>query len=130
MDVIVLLAMGGALILHEYLAGAVIALMVAGGRGLEDFAVSRARSELSALLRRTPRIVHRYEEDVIMSAEIKTVRCGDVLMVKPGEVVPMDGIVVATAAVLELDIAHMVTVLGRHLAELPDGRTATKIYAT
>jgi heavy metal translocating P-type ATPase len=100
-DFIALLAMGGALILHEYLAGAVIALMLAGGRALEDFAAARARKELSALVQRTPRIVHRYEGEAIVSAGIETVRPGDLLLVKPGEVVPVDGIVVGSAAVLD-----------------------------
>ena len=62
-DVIALLAMSGALVLHEYLAGAVIALMFAGGRSLEDFAQARAQRELSALLRRAPKFVHRYQGD-------------------------------------------------------------------
>src|SRR6516225_11821463 len=53
-DVIALLAMAGALALHEYLAGAVIALMLSGGRALESFGESRARRELSALLQRAP----------------------------------------------------------------------------
>src|SRR5579871_5087471 len=100
-DFIALLAMGGALILQEYLAGAVIALMLTGGRALEDFAAARARRELSALVQRTPRIVHRYEGEAIVSAGIETVRPGDVLLVKPGEVVPVDGIVVGSTAVLD-----------------------------
>src|SRR5262249_18396290 len=60
-DIIALLAMGGSLVLGQYLAGAVIALMLSGGQFLERFADSRARKELSALLERTPRIAHRYE---------------------------------------------------------------------
>jgi heavy metal translocating P-type ATPase len=100
-DFIALLAMVGALILHEYLAGSVIALMLTGGRGLEDFAASRARRELSALVQRTPRIVHRYESGGIVSAGIEAVRPGDLLLVKPGEVVPVDGIVVGSTAVLD-----------------------------
>jgi heavy metal translocating P-type ATPase len=100
-DFIALLAMGGALILQEYLAGAVIALMLTGGRALEDFAASRARRELSALVQRTPRIVHRCEGEAIVSAGIETVRPGDILLVKPGEVVPVDGIVVGSTAVLD-----------------------------
>jgi cation transport ATPase len=54
-DIIAFLAMSGALVLHEYLAGAVIALMLSGGRALEDFAQSRAKRELSALVRRAPK---------------------------------------------------------------------------
>ncbi|HEX6400249.1 MAG TPA: heavy metal translocating P-type ATPase, partial [Actinomycetota bacterium] len=48
-DVIALLAMGGSLALEEYLAGAVIALMLASGEALEAFADRRAHRELSAL---------------------------------------------------------------------------------
>jgi len=100
-DVIAFLAVGGALILHEYLAGAVIALMLAGGRSLEEFAASRARRELSALVERTPRIVHRYQADQLESVAVEAVQPGDLLLVKPGEVVPIDGVVVESTAVLD-----------------------------
>jgi heavy metal translocating P-type ATPase len=100
-DIIALLAMAGALLLHEYLAGAVIALMLTGGRSLEEFAASRAQRELSALLERTPRIVHRYEGDTVVDEAIETVRPGDLLLVKPGEVIPVDGIVIGASAVLD-----------------------------
>ncbi len=100
-DVIALLAMGGALILHEYLAGAVIALMLAGGRALEDFAQSRAKRELSALLRRAPRAVHRYDGDSLTEVPVENVSRGDLLLVKPGEVIPVDGVVVGETAILD-----------------------------
>ena len=54
-DVIALLAMAGSLLLGEYLAGAVIALMLSGGGMLELYAAGRARKELSGLLERAPR---------------------------------------------------------------------------
>jgi cation transport ATPase len=91
-DFIALLAMVGALLLHEYLAGAVIALMLAGGRGLEEFAAARARRELSALIELTPRTVHRREGDAIVPAGIEVVRPGDLLLIKPGEVVRLTGL--------------------------------------
>lgn len=90
-DVIALLAMAGSLLLGQYLAGAVIALMLSGGQALEAFAGARARRELSALLARAPRIVHRYEDGVLASPPIEEVRPGDLLLVKPGEIVPVDG---------------------------------------
>lgn len=100
-DVIALLAMAGALALHEYLAGAVIALMFAGGRALEDFAQARAQRELSALLRRAPKFVHRYQGDQLTTVGIDEVRPGDALLVKAGEVVPVDGVVVGATAILD-----------------------------
>ena len=100
-DVIALLAMAGALMLREYLAGAVIAVMFAGGRALEDFAQARAQRELSALLRRAPKFAHRYQGDLLTTVTIEEVNPADVLLVKPGEVVPVDGVVVGATAILD-----------------------------
>jgi heavy metal translocating P-type ATPase len=90
-DLIAVLAMAGALALGEYLAGAVIAFMLATGRALEDFAEVRAHRELSALLERAPRSAHRYIGSSLSSVPIGDVRPGDRLLVKHGEVVPVDG---------------------------------------
>jgi len=90
-DLIAVLAMVGALLLGEYLAGAVIAFMLATGRALEDFANVRAHRELSALLERAPRSAHRYVGSSLSSVPIGDVRPGDRLLVKHGEVVPVDG---------------------------------------
>jgi heavy metal translocating P-type ATPase len=100
-DLIALLAMAGALVLGQYLAGAVIGLMLSGGQALERYASSRARRELSALLARAPHAVHRYEGGVLTGADIADVKRGDRLLVKPGEVVPVDGVVLSDAAVLD-----------------------------
>jgi len=99
-DVLALLAMGGSLALEEYLAGAVIALMLATGDALESYADRRAHRELSTLLERAPRVVWRYEDDSLVERPIEDVRRGDRLLVKPGEVIPVDG-VVSTRAVLD-----------------------------
>jgi heavy metal translocating P-type ATPase len=100
-DVIALLAMCGALALHEYLAGAVIALMLSGGRSLEDYAQARAQRELSALLRRAPRTAHRYEGETLCDISVEEVRRGDLLLIKPGEVLPVDGVVADAVAILD-----------------------------
>jgi heavy metal translocating P-type ATPase len=100
-DVIALLAMAGALALGEYLAGAVIALMLSSGRSLEAFADARAHRELSTLLERAPRTVHRYAGDELQSIPIGEVRPADVLLVKQGEVVPVDGFLVSENCVLD-----------------------------
>lgn len=100
-DLIAVLAMGGALALGEYLAGAIIAVMLTGGGALEQFAVARARRELSALLERAPRTAHRRVDAELVDVDIAAVVLGDQLVVKPGEVVPADGIVSAGTAVLD-----------------------------
>ena len=99
-DVIALLAMGGSLALEQYLAGAVIALMLASGEALESYADRRAHRELSALLDRAPRTVTRYEDEVLVERPVEDVRPGDRLLVKQGAVIPVDG-VASTHAVLD-----------------------------
>ncbi len=100
-DVIALLAMGGALLLHQPLTGAVIAVMLTGGAALERYASARARRELSALLQRAPRFAHRRQGETFVDVPVDQVGLGDVLVVKPGEVVPVDGIIRSGNAVLD-----------------------------
>ena len=59
-DAIALLAMAAALAMGEYLAGAVVSLMLSGGNALEDYAAGRAKRELRSLLEHAPRVAHRY----------------------------------------------------------------------
>ncbi len=100
-DLIALLAMAGSLVLTQYLAGAVIGLMLSGGQALERYASARARRELSSLLARAPRVVHRYEDGDLTSPDIGEVREGDLLLVKPGEVLPVDGVITSPLSVLD-----------------------------
>ena len=99
-DVIAALAIIGSLALAQYLAGAVIALMLSTGKALEAYADRRAHRELSSLLSRAPRIAHRYDDGALVDVPIDDVRLGDRLFVKSGEVVPVDG-VLETPGVLD-----------------------------
>jgi len=92
-DIVALLAMVGSVALGEFLTGAVIAVMYATGGALEGYAAGRAERELSALLARSPGVAHRYEDGQLVTVAASTVRSGDHLLVKPGEVVPVDGLV-------------------------------------
>lgn len=100
-DLLALLAIGGALWLGEYLAAAVLAVMLASGRSLEEYAAGRARRELSSLLARTPRIAHRYEAGALSDVPVDQVRPEDRLLVKAGEVLPVDGLLLSESAVLD-----------------------------
>ncbi|HYW23657.1 MAG TPA: HAD-IC family P-type ATPase [Terriglobales bacterium] len=100
-DLIALLAMSAALAIGQPLAGAVVALMLSGGLTLEAYADARARRELSALLARAPRAVRRHRAEGLESAPVGEVRRGDLLLVGPGEVVAVDGVVMAPAMIDE-----------------------------
>jgi heavy metal translocating P-type ATPase len=100
-DIIALLAMAGALALHEYFAGAVIAVMYASGSALEGYASARAARELRALLERMPHVVHRYEGATLTAPALDDVAIGDRLLVNTGEIVPVDGLVEGHPAVLD-----------------------------
>ena len=101
LDLIALLSMAGAIALGEHLTGAVIGLMLASGRSLEDFAEARARREMSALLSRAPRTANRYDSGNLVQIPLASIRPGDRLLVRTGEGVPTDGTVSGSTAVLD-----------------------------
>jgi heavy metal translocating P-type ATPase len=100
-DAIALLSMSAALLLGEPLAGAVIALMYSGGNVLEDVAVSRAERDLRSLVDRAPRVAHRRADHGVEDVPVAAIAVGDGLLVRAGEVIPVDGIVASAAASID-----------------------------
>lgn len=100
-DTIALVAMVSSLALGQELAGMVVGLMFAGGSALEDVAASRARRELTALVERAPRTALLKRAGQFDVVPVERVQPGDVVLVRTGEVVPVDGTVVSGEAVLD-----------------------------
>jgi heavy metal translocating P-type ATPase len=100
-DAIALVSMAGALALGEYLAGAVVALMLAGGNALEERANRRAARELTALIERAPRSALVRRGDRLVEVPAGAVVPGDRLVVRAGEVVPVDGMVESGEAIVD-----------------------------
>jgi heavy metal translocating P-type ATPase len=90
-DIVAMLAILAALVLNDAFPGVIIVLMQTGGRALEDYAYRRASSSLDELLARSPRIAHRRQDDTIEDVDVGKIRIGDVLLVRPGDIVPVDG---------------------------------------
>jgi heavy metal translocating P-type ATPase len=102
LDIVAALAMIAAIAAGESLAATVVAIMVAGGASLEAFAARRAGREMTALLARVPRTALRHRDHQLEEIALDAVMPGDRLLVRRGEVVPVDGTVASPLAVLDL----------------------------
>ena len=91
LDIVAAVSMAGSLILGEWVAGNVVALMFAGGQVLESYAQARARKDMTALITRAPRTARRYHNGSIEDVPVDDIRPGDRLMIRPGDVLPVDG---------------------------------------
>ena len=100
-DVIAVLALAGALVVNEPFAGAMITVMLASGQLLEARAAARARRELSLLVQRAPRTARRHVDGGVVEVPVDDVVVGDRLLVGTGEIVPVDGRLLATAVLDE-----------------------------
>ncbi|MEP9350974.1 heavy metal translocating P-type ATPase [Xanthobacter sp. KR7-225] len=101
LDILAALSMAAALVFGEPLAGNVVALMYAGGQLLEALAQGRARREMTALVARAPRTALRREGDDLVSRPIEAIAPGDLLLVRHGDAVPVDGRIVAGSGLLD-----------------------------
>jgi len=81
-------------ILHEYLAGAIVVLMLSGGEALESYAMRSASSVLRALAKRMPSVAHRKIDSAIRDVALDEIVVGDTLVVYPHDICPVDGTVV------------------------------------
>lgn len=101
-DILAIVAIVSTIIVGEYWATIVIVAMLVGGESLEDYANERAKSELTDLLNRAPKIAHIIDEDnSISDYPINSVTIGMMVQVKPGEVVPVDAIVVRGSGLID-----------------------------
>jgi heavy metal translocating P-type ATPase len=94
-DIVAALAIVAAIVLNDPLPGLVVVLMQTGGESLERYAEGRASAAVRALEEEAPRIAHRVVEETIEDIPTEEVAVGDVVLVRPGEMVPCDGMVIA-----------------------------------
>jgi heavy metal translocating P-type ATPase len=101
LDIVAALSMTAALVFGETLAAAVVAVMYSGGTFLESFAEGRARREMHALLSRVPRMATRHLNGGLQDVPLDDIVPGDRLLIRQGDVVPVDGIVASATAFLD-----------------------------
>ena len=101
-DAVAFISMSVALLFGENLAAAVVAVMYAGGNLLEDFAVVRtAERDLKTLIDRAPRIAHRIINSTVEDIPVDQVAAGDQILVRAGEVIPVDGLLATDGAMID-----------------------------
>ncbi|MFF2275385.1 heavy metal translocating P-type ATPase [Agromyces sp. NPDC058126] len=91
LDILAITAIVATVLVGEYIAALLVVLMLTGGAALEDYANRRAKRELDALLTRSPQLAHRLDGDDLVDVHVDEVRPGDRLLVRPSEIVPVDG---------------------------------------
>lgn len=100
-DVLAVTAIIATVLVGEYWASLIIVLMFTGGSALEDYAEGRAKRELTALLDRSPLIAHLERDGKTADVAVGELAVGDVVVVKPGELIPVDGILLSEEATLD-----------------------------
>lgn len=117
-DILAVLALSAAILTGEMFAAAVIALMLATGRSLENWAEGQAERQLRSLLQRLPRRAHLTHDDgSITEISADEIQVGDQLLVKSGEVIPADGILLSTAVLDESALTGEAMPITRHETE-------------
>lgn len=97
-DILAATAIIASVILSQYWAAIVIVVMLTGGEALEDFAQHRARSELDALLKHAPHKANVLRKGKVVRVNVDEIHVGDKVIIKAGEVVPVDGMIIEGTA--------------------------------
>lgn len=92
-DILAATAIVTAVILGEFWAAIIVVAMLTGGESLEDYADHKAKTELDALLARAPQLAHVVRGRKTVDVPVKDVKSGDRIIIKPGEIVPVDAII-------------------------------------
>lgn len=90
-DILAVIAIVSTILINNYWAEWMILVMSTGGETLEDYATGQASKELRSLLNNTPRIANKLVNGQITEVKVNELRIGDIVLIKPGQQVPVDG---------------------------------------
>lgn len=100
-DILAITAIVTSVILGQYWAAIVIVIMFTGGEALEDYAEHRAKTELNALLARVPQHATIIRKGKTMTIPVREIRVRDTVIIKPGDIVPVDAHITQGAATFD-----------------------------
>lgn len=101
LDILAVTAVISTVLVGEYVAALLVVLMLTGGEALEDYANQRAKKELDALLARAPQHAHRVDGAGFTEVTVDQIEVGDVLLVRPSEILPVDGVLLSEETALD-----------------------------
>ena len=101
LDVLAVTAIIATILVGEYVASLLVVLMLTGGEALEDYAERRAKRELDALLARAPQRARVQRDGAFLDVPVDEVAVGELVLVRPSEVVPVDGVLVSPATTVD-----------------------------
>ena len=93
-DILAVIAIVSTILINNYWAEWMILVMSTGGETLEDYATGQASKELRSLLNNTPRIANKLVNGQITAVKVDELHIGDIVLIKPGQQVPVDGEIV------------------------------------
>ena len=93
-DILAVIAIVSTILINNYWAEWMILVMSTGGETLEDYATGQASKELRSLLNNTPRIANKLINGKITEVNVDDLKIGDIVLIKPGQQVPVDGEIV------------------------------------
>jgi heavy metal translocating P-type ATPase len=97
-DILAATAIVASVILGQYWAAIVVVIMLTGGEALEDFAERRAKSELDALLKHSPKKARVIRKGKVAEVKVSEIHAGDKIIVNAGDLVPVDSVILEGTA--------------------------------
>ncbi|MDV2583405.1 heavy metal translocating P-type ATPase [Alkalibacillus haloalkaliphilus] len=93
MKTLMTIAVIGAAIIGEWVEGAVVVILFAISEALERFSIDRARSSIQSLMELAPDTARVRRNNELMELNVSNIQVGDTVIIKPGEKIPVDGMV-------------------------------------
>ncbi|MFZ2767845.1 MAG: heavy metal translocating P-type ATPase [Lactococcus raffinolactis] len=94
MATLMTIAIIGAALIGDFAEGAIVVILFAISETLERYAADRARQSISSLVKVAPKVATIRRNDLEQTIAVQDIQINDVMLIKPGQKIAMDGIVI------------------------------------